>query len=115
MIQVSEEDLRVGRGLDGHGGDDAIQTHSRQDGEDPPASFRRRFVYANAPRRPGITPRHLGRDAAFIEEDQLLGRDRPETGEEGFPPPEIPFRVSLGGVERLFFRRRPSSPTTRHI
>src|SRR5258705_2151925 len=72
-------------------------------------------MHTNTARGAGITPRHLSRDTAFIQEDQLLRCGRPELVEEDFAPPAVLFGIALGGVERLFFRRRPNSRTTRHI
>jgi hypothetical protein len=115
VVEVSQEDLSVGCSLDGHGGDHAAETHRAQDGEDLPITFGRRFVNANFSGRSCITPRHLGRDAAFIKVNQLLWGDGTQPVQEDFAPRAVLRGVALGGVERLFFSRSPNSRTTRHI
>ena len=72
VVEVGQEDLGVGRSLDDHGGDHAAEAHRAQDGEDLPVAFRRGLVNADSSGGSCIAPRHLGRDAAFIEEDQLF-------------------------------------------
>jgi hypothetical protein len=115
MVEVGEEDLGVGGRLDGHGGDHAADAHRAQDGEYLPVAFRRGFMDPDAARRSRVAACHLGRDAAFVKEDHLLRRNRPQPLDEELAPPQVLFRVPFGGVERLFFSRKPSSRTTRHI
>jgi hypothetical protein len=50
-----------------------------------------------------IEPRHAGRYAAFIQEDQFFRRDRAEAVEELDPPLEVDRGIAFQRVERLFF------------
>ena len=110
-IEVGEEDLRIRGRLDGHGGDHATQAHRAQDGEDLPVAFGRGFADTPPQPSPSLALGHLRRDTAFIQENQPFWSDRPQLFYELFAALTVRFRVALGGVERLFFRRKPSSPT----
>ncbi len=72
-------------------------------------------MHAPATRSACIGKGHLGRHAAFIQVDQLLGRDLVELSDERFAPERVDFGVELGGVDRLFFSRRPNPFTTRAV
>ena len=54
-----------------------------------------------------IAARHLGRRAAFIDEDQALGIEVGLGVEPGFAPGGYVRPILLGGVCRLFFRVKP--------
>jgi hypothetical protein len=111
VIEVGEEDLRIRRRLDRHRGDHAAHAHRAQDGEDLPVAFGRGFGDAPPAPGPSIALGHLRRDAALIQKDQPFRSDRPQPFYEDFASLTVRFRVALGGVERLFFSRKPSSPT----
>src|ERR1700679_1654271 len=115
MFEISEENFSVRGRFDRHGGDHATQTHRTQARQDFPVSLGRALVDPNPALSPGVAPGHLRRDTAFVQENQPFRRDRPKPVEEDFTPLAVFFRVSLGGVERLFFSRKPNSRTTRHI
>ncbi len=114
LVQVGEEDLAVGGGLDGHSGDDAVHAQRAQDGEHLPVAAGYVVAHSLASLGAAIEPSHLRRDAAFIQINQVFRSDRPDTCEEGLAAEEVLFRVALGGVQRLFFRHRPSFLSTRH-
>ena len=115
LIEVGEEDFTVGGRLDGHGGQHAAVVHRTQDGDDLPVTAGNVRVDAPTTRSACRGTRHLGRHAAFIQVDQVLGRDFAELSDERFAPEPIGFGVALGGVDRLFFSRRPNPFTTRAI
>jgi len=114
MIQIGQEDFRVGCLFDGHGCDHAPGAYGAQDGHDFPVAARRRFMDAPASRTSRIQPRHRSGDTAFVEEDQLVEWGRMDFFKELRPPLLIGFGVSLGGMERLFFKRTPNRFSTRH-
>ena len=52
-----------------------------------------------AAERTGVEPCHRGRNTAFVKEDQLFRRDRPDLGGELFAVLEVGFCVAFVGVE----------------
>jgi hypothetical protein len=98
-VEVGEEDLGVGGGLNRHRGDHASEAYRAQDGEDLPVAFGRAFMHPRSLQAACEAPRHLRRDAALIEEDQLLRRGLADAGKVLFAPDAVGFRVALGGVE----------------
>jgi hypothetical protein len=114
VVQVSQEDLAVGGGFDGHRGQHAVVVHRTQDGQHLPVAARHGIVDPFAARRPCIDAGHLRRDTTFVHVDQVFDRDTADLREELFAPPAVDFGVPLGGVERLFFSTRPSRFNVRH-
>ncbi len=114
VIEIGKEDFRVGGGLDGHGGDHAAQAHRTQDGEDLPVAFGRRFDNAPASKRTSVALGHLGGNAALVQINQPFWSDLPNLLYEYLAALPVRFGVALGGVERLFLSRKPSSPTIFH-
>jgi len=114
MFDVGEEDIGVGRFLDGHRRIDSAQTHCRQNGQDLPVAAGRRFVDSATIDTASIEPRHRGCDTALVQENQVFRRDRPDALDELLPPVTVGLGVALGGVERLFLRRTPSRFSTFH-
>ena len=114
MIQIGQEDICIGCLFDGHGCDHAPGAHGAQDGHDFPVAARRRFMDAPASKTSRIEPRHRSGHTAFIQEDQLVQRGRMDFLKELRPPLLIGFGVSLGCVQRLFFKRTPKRFSTRH-
>jgi hypothetical protein len=98
-VEVGEEDLGVGGGLDRHCGDHSADAHRSQDGEDFPVAFGRTFMHARSLQAACEAPRHLSRDATLIEENQLLRRGLADAGKILFAPDAVGFGVALGGVE----------------
>src|ERR1700744_2297677 len=114
MLQVSQKDVTVGGSFNRHGGYPAGNTDSAQYGQRAPAACRNAFIQACAAQDAAIAPRHLRGDAALVEEDEPRRIDLPG----GFLP-ELPLRpdplgVLLGGMDRLFLRRRPIRFSTSH-
>jgi len=82
MIQIGQKDICVGSLLDGHGGDHAARAHRAKNGQDFPVASRRCFVDARTSQTTRVEPRHRSSDAAFIQENQLVQRDRVDFFEE---------------------------------
>ena len=59
-------------------------------------------MHTLAARGPGIAAGQLRRDAAFVEEDEIFGRDTAELLEELLAAEPVGFGVALGGMERLY-------------
>jgi len=108
MLDVGQENLRVGGRFDGHSCDHAAKAHRAQDGHDLPVTAGRRFVDALAAERTRIQPCHRSSHTAFVQKNQPFRRDRTDLGDELFTPLEVGFGVAFRGVERLFFKRRPN-------
>ena len=107
LLHIGLEDIAVGGRFDGHRRKDAAQAHRAQGGQHFPATLRRGFADPLALRRPAPLPRHGRGDAAFVQENQLLRRDRGDGGEELFATLEVGLGVAFGSVEGLFLRLRP--------
>jgi hypothetical protein len=99
MVPIGQEEVAVGRLLDGHGGDDAAGAHRAQDGEDFPVALGRAFADARPTPTAGIAARHLRGNAAFIQENQLLRRNVAEGLDELLASFAVGFRVAFLGVE----------------
>lgn len=114
VVEIGEEDFGVRSCFHRHRRDQSAHAHRTQDREDLPVAFGRRFRDTYASSGTTVASCHLGRDAAFIKEDKTLGIDPTQPLYEHFAPKMVRFGVPLGGVERLFFTRKPSSPTIFH-
>ncbi len=112
MVQVGEEDVRIGGRGDGHRSDHAAQAHRAQDGDDLPVSLRRPFVDARPAEAARKAPRHCGRDAAFVKEDQPFRIDREDALVELGATDTVGFGVSFDGAERLFSAADPAGKPT---
>ena len=99
MIQIGQEDIRIGCLFDGHGCDHAPGAYGAQDGHDFPVAAWRRFMDPSATNTSRIQPRHRSGDTALIEEDQLIERGRMDFFKELRSPLLIGIGVSLGCVE----------------
>ena len=112
LIEVRQEDFAIGGCLDGHGGQHAAVVHRAQDGDDLPVASGHGGVHAPATPGTGVDTRHLCRYAAFVQVNQVFGRDLAEPLDERPAPDLIGFGISLRGVDRLFLSRRPNCFTT---
>lgn len=99
MFDVGQENIGV-RGLfDGHRRDHAAQAHGAQNGQDLPVAARCRLMDASASRGSRVESRHRGSDAALVQKNQPLRRDRLDARRELFAALAVGFGVSLGRVE----------------
>ena len=99
IFQISQEDIAVGGGFNGHSGHPAGNTDRAQYRQCAPAAGWNPLFDARALQRATIAPGHFRGDAALIDEDELRRIDL-----SGFPLPELALRfdsitVLLGGVE----------------
>src|SRR4051794_5357998 len=62
----------------------------------------------------GVGAGHPGVDAGLVDEDQAGGIDAGQLGAPGPPRLGHALAIPLGGLERLFFRTRPSALSARH-
>lgn len=114
LIEIGEEDVTVGGGFDGHRGQHAAVIHRAHDGKHLPVTAGHSIVDTLAARRTRIQPRHLRRNTALVQVNQVFRQDRADMLDERFTPLPVGFRVTLGGVDRLFLSRRSSFLSTRH-
>src|SRR5208337_4373204 len=73
-------------------------------------SIGRALVDTRASPATRVQPRHLRRNSAFIEENQLFKRDRTRRLDELFPAFAVGFRVAFLGVERPFLQPQAQTP-----
>ena len=73
--------------------------HGPEDREDLPVSARNPVADALAFPSTAVKPRHLRRNPAFIDIDQVFRGDRGEGFEVSLALAEVLFGVALGGVE----------------
>jgi hypothetical protein len=98
MFDVGEENIGV-RGLRSSSRDHAAQAHGAQNGQDLPVAARCRLMDASASRGSRVESRHRGSDAALVQENQPLRRDRLDARRELFAALAVGFGVSLGRVQ----------------
>ncbi len=115
LVEIAEEEFSIGGRFDGQGSQHAVVIHRAQDGEHLPVAARHGVMDAVAAPGPCPGPGHLRRDAAFVEVNQVFRRDRGDLADELFAAFAVGFGVALGGVERLFFNRRPICLSTTAI
>src|SRR3954470_24336778 len=77
----------------------------------PPRHLARRPL---PPGGAGVGAGHPGVDPGLVDEDQAGGIDPGQPGAPGPPRLGHVLAVSLGGLDRLFFRTRPSVFSARH-
>src|ERR1017187_5632537 len=67
----------------------------------------------NAPtsERTRIEPRHRSGDTAFVQENKVFWRDCTDAFDKCGASFQVLFAVPLGGMERLFLRRKPNLRT----
>jgi len=111
MVEIGQEDIRVGSGFDGHGGDHPLQAHRSDDRKDFPVALWRGLVNTTTAQAAPAMPRHAHHDSAFIQENQPFRRNGQDALMKLGASLTVGFRVSLDGVDRLFLRRRPSRLT----
>ena len=111
MVEIGQEDIRVGGGFDGHGSDHALQAHGSDDRKDSPVALWRGLVNTTATPAAGASPRHAHHDSAFVQENQPFRRNGQDELMKLGTFSTVGFGVSLDGVDRLFLRRRPSRLT----
>ena len=73
LLGISAGDGPVHGPVDQHGRDHAIHSHASHEGGVAPVSLRHRRVQPAVPGAALVKPGHLGREAAFIDEDQAGG------------------------------------------
>ena len=99
LVEEGQEHVAVGGGLDGHGGEHAGMVHGAEDRKDLPVPAGNPVADALAFPSTAVKPRHLRRNAAFIDIDQVFRRDRGEGLEVNLALAEVLFGIALGGVE----------------
>ena len=99
LVEEGQENVAVCGGLDGHGCEHAGVVHGAKDREDLPVAAGNPVADATAFRSTAVESRHLRRDAAFININQVFGRDRADGLEVDFAPVEVLFGVALNGME----------------
>jgi len=99
MFDVGQENIDVRRLFNGHRRDHAAQTHGAQNGQDLPVATRCCLMEACAFHASRVESRHRGSDAALVQENQPLRRDRLDARRELFASLAVGFGVSLGRVE----------------
>ena len=93
----------------------SAQAHRAQNGHDFPASAGRCFRDALTAGAARIEPRHRGRDPALVQDNQVFRRDRRDAGDKLLALFTVGLGIALGGVERLFFSRNLSFPSSFQI
>jgi len=102
MVEIGQEDIRVGGGFDGHGSDHALQAHRSDDRQYSPVALWRGLVNTTATQAAGASPRHAHHDSAFVEENQPFRRNGQDALMKLGTFSTVGFRVSLDGMDRLF-------------
>ena len=102
-VQEVQQDVAVGGGFDGHGRQHSGQRESAQDGQYLAVATRHRSIDAYASRSAPVAAGNLRRDPGFIEIYQMFRCDRANLRYEKRAPNPVFRRVSLTGVDRLFY------------
>lgn len=99
VLNIGQKDVAISGLFDGHRRNDSVQAHRAQNGHDFPVSPGRCFTDAPATGATRIESRPRGRDAAFVQENQVFRSDRRDSSDKLLALFAIGFGISLGGVE----------------
>ena len=114
LLQVGQEHISVRGCLDTHRGHPTRHRHGAQQRERAPAPGRHGVAQASPADGASPQPGHLRGDPTFIQENQVCRIDLLASLQPVRALETAPFGVLLGGVERLFFSRRPRLLSTIH-
>jgi len=112
LFYITEEDVAIGRRLDGHGCHHTLQTDSSQQCQGVPVSGRRAFPHPFATQGAAIATRHLSGHAALVEKNQLLRIDLAYLLPPCLTPQSASLGVLLTGVQRFFYAAVADAATT---